>query len=118
MSTHHPILKLAALAAVLGLSACGGGDDSDSGAMASTLSFPLAQAYRNFYTNGEAGQYSAVLTSGSTTCNGTATLTNAKATAATFEGINGVSSTQTITVQLTNCNPPSISANSVTFLDR
>ena len=83
------------------MSACGGGG-TDEATSVSTLSFPLAQSLRNFYANGEVGQYSVVLTAGSTTCNGTVTLTRSKATAATFENVNGVSSTQTATVQFTN----------------
>jgi hypothetical protein len=50
-------------------------------------------------------------------CAGNAAITTAASVPATFEGVNGYSSTQTATINLTNCSPASNAVSSTVYLD-
>lgn len=80
---------------------CGGGGDSGSAAPTVT-SFPLQAGYKARISAGSADNFSV-----SGTCNGTSTITNGAAVAATFEGVSGYAASQTVTIHLTNCTPAS-----------
>lgn len=100
------------------LTGCGGGG-SDSGgsataapAVASTSSFALASGYKARLVAGATDNFNI-----SGTCTGTATFATAAATAATFEGANGFSVTQTSSASLSNCLPATSSTTGSTYYD-
>ena len=112
MKLHRLIIGLCF--AVL-LSACGGGDSTPAtGPVVSTLSFPLKSAYSTLVANGYTKSY---VVSGS--CKGIASEITAPATGGqTFEGVTGQLSTAlTLTINLTTCTPPSITATVTAYYD-
>ncbi len=103
------------------LAACGGGG-GDSPAPAppvtppvtspppTTASFPLAAGFKSRIDAGVSDSFDI-----SDGCTGTATITLASATAATFEGVTAVASPQTSTATLNNCSPASSSSTGTTY---
>lgn len=111
------LLTIGALLAVAG---CGGGGGSSSAnssentasTTASTASFPLRGAYQTLVSQSEINSFSI-----SGTCTGSATETRSAATAATFEGAAGVSTTTTLTGTYSNCTPASFASTSISYYD-
>lgn len=95
------------------LVACGGGGGGggDSAAPAVT-SFPLLAGYKALTAAGGTNNYAVT---GS--CSGSATIADGVAVAASFEGVNGYSTTSTATVNVTNCTPASNSSSNTTYYD-
>ena len=81
--------------------------------VASVTSFSLQASYKSFAASG----YTKTFTiSGS--CSGSGNLSDSAAnTAATFEGVNGFSSTSTMTGTYTNCTPASFAQSSTSYYD-
>jgi hypothetical protein len=97
----------------LALVACGGGGgDSGSSTPAPTTTFALQSAYRVLTLAGATVNYSI-----SGTCSGTATISDAPAVAASFEGVTGYSVVETGSTNLTNCTPATLTATAMTFYD-
>ena len=95
------------------LAGCGGGGGGgDSGPQASSATFAFQSSFRAYTLAGSTTNYSI---SGS--CSGTATLTEAPAVTSTFEGVSGYSSTETATINLSNCTPASNATTSTTYFD-
>lgn len=91
----------------------GGGGGGFSGPVISTLSFPLQTGYKKLIANGMNKTFTV-----SGTCTGSGTATAAPATtAAVFEGVNGFSATNTLTMSLTGCIPASIADSSTEYFD-
>ena len=114
MKLHRLIVGLC-LAALF--SACGGGGSDSTpatGPVTSTLSFPLKSAYSTLVANGYTKSYDV---SGS--CKGFASEITAPATGGqTFEGVTVPWSTAlTLTISLTTCTPPSITATVTAYYD-
>lgn len=93
-------------------SSTGGGDSSSTAPIASTATFPLRSAYQALVSQSEINSFSI-----SGTCTGSATETRSAATAATFEGVPGVSTTTTLTGTYSNCTPASFAVTSVGYYD-
>ena len=98
------------------LAACGGGGGGGTAAapVASTLSFPLQTGYRTLIANGLTKSFTV-----SGTCTGSGTKSSSPAnTAATFEGVAGLSATSTLTMSLagTGCTP-SVAQSSTGYFD-
>jgi hypothetical protein len=73
----------------------------------------LQSAVKTLWANGATNNFTI-----SGTCGGTGNITVAPAaTAATFEGVAGLSAVQTVTMSLTNCTPTSTAATSTSFFD-
>jgi hypothetical protein len=105
----------AIVTAAVVLSACGGGGDGTPDPVAqasSTLDFPLQSGYKKRIATGSSDNYQI-----SGTCAGSATQTASTPSAASFESTTGVSVTQTVTLQLTNCTPASSASTSVSYYD-
>jgi hypothetical protein len=97
------------------LTACGGGGGSSTpaGPVTSTQSFPLQTGYKSLIANGLTKSFTV---SGS--CTGSGTKTSAPATtAATFEGVSGLSAVATLTMTLTGCVPSSIAQTATVYFD-
>ncbi len=110
---YPTILALALSAAFLAACGGGGGTSAPTGPVASSLSFPLQSGYRALVANGLSKSFTV---SGS--CTGTGTKSSSPATtAATFEGVAGLSATSTLTISLTNCTPASTAVTSTGYFD-
>jgi hypothetical protein len=107
--TGRSILTVCAVALI---AACGGGGGDSGGSVASTSSFPLQSGYSARLA---AGATDNLTVSGS--CAGTATMTTAAATAATFEGIVGYAVSQTVTTALTGCALSSGAVSGTAYFD-
>jgi hypothetical protein len=104
-----------ASSALLALAACGGGGSGASGSTettTSTTTFPLRSGYQALLSQSEVNNYSI-----SGTCTGSATQTRSAVKADTFEGIQGVSNTTTLTGIYTNCTPGSFASTSTSYYD-
>lgn len=109
--------SLFTIGALLALAGCGGGGGGSSASnstetTASTATFPLRSGYQALVGQSEVNSFSI-----SGTCTGTATETRSAATAATFEGIPGVSTTTTLTGTYSNCTPASFAGTSISYYD-
>jgi len=102
---------LVACIVTIALIGCGGGG-GDSNTNVSSASFPLLSGYKAYVITGSNTNFTV-----SGACTGTANLTSAPTTAATFEGVVGFSSADTATINLTNCTPASTAASSVEYYD-
>ena len=82
--------------------------------MASTLSFPMLTGYKALVANGLSKSFSV-----SGTCTGSGTKSSSTATtAATFEGVAGLSATSTLTMSLTGTGcSPSLAQSSTAYFD-
>jgi hypothetical protein len=79
----------------------------------SALSFPMQSGYRALIASGLTKSFTI-----SGTCSGSGTKTSSPAnTAATFEGVVGLSTTSTITLTYTNCTPASTAVTSTAYFD-
>lgn len=105
------VTSLVAVITALALAACGGGGGSTSPSNTSNT-YPLRSGYQNLISQSEINSYSI-----SGTCTGTATETRSAATAATFEGIAGVSTTTTLTGTYSNCTPATFAGTSLSYYD-
>lgn len=92
---------------------CGGGGGDSSNQTVSTASFPLQAANKSRVITGAVDNFSI---SGS--CTGTATITNAQAVPAVFEGTSGFAGTQTITLNFTSCNQVSTAGTGTQYYDQ
>ena len=115
------IRVLAAAALLASLAGCGGGvggvgggggSPISSNPVASTMSFPAQAGYRARVNAGSDDSFSI-----KGTCSGTAKITNGASTASTFEGVAGLSASQTATVNFTNCFPSQNSASGTNYYD-
>lgn len=109
--------SLFTIGALLALAGCGGGGGGSSASnstetTASTATFPLRSGYQALVGQSEVNSFSI-----SGTCTGNATETRSAATAATFEGIPGVSTTTTLTGTYSNCTPASFAGTSISYYD-
>ena len=100
---------LSLLAVTLVLSACGGGGSSGT---TPVTSFSLQAGYKARVQAGAADNFAV-----SGTCSGTATITTSGTSASTFEGVAGFSSSQTETLNLTNCVPATIAVTGTSYFD-
>lgn len=110
----YPTILALALSTTF-LAACGGGGDTPAptGPVASSLSFPLQSGYRALVANGLSKNFTV-----SGTCTGSGNKSSSPATtAATFEGVAGLSATSTLTISLTNCTPASTAVTSTAYFD-
>lgn len=80
------------------VAACGGGSSDTTPSVTPVTSFPLQAAVKTNIANGGVINFTV---SGS--CSGTYSSTKSQPTAATFEGVTGLSVVQTFTMTLTNC---------------
>lgn len=97
------------------LASCGGGGDSNqtpATASASTLSFPFKSADTATVLRGSSTNYSV-----SGTCNGTSNSTSTTPVPAVFEAISGVSVTNAMNMNFTDCTPASTSSTSTDYFD-
>ncbi|CAG4884403.1 protein of unknown function [Georgfuchsia toluolica] len=104
------------LVLLITLSGCGGGGGGGGGSrgpVASTLSFPLQTGYKALIVNGLTKSFTVT---GSCTGSGTHSTSPAN-TAATFEGVAGLSATTTLTMSLSNCTPASITDTTLDYYD-
>jgi hypothetical protein len=92
------------------LGGCGGG--GDGGGAASTATFPAQAAYSARVAAGSTDNFTVA-----GTCNGTASMTNSPATAASFEGVTGFAVAQTITLSVTNCTPATNAISGTAYYD-
>jgi len=103
------------------LAACGGGGGDSPAPQPpvtppvtnpppTTASFPLAAGFKSRIDAGVSDNFDI-----SDGCTGTATITLAAATPATFEGVTAIASPQTSTATLNNCTPASSSSSGTTF---
>jgi len=105
------------LAALL-VSACGGGGGSSGTAggsgttVNSTATFNVRSGYQARVTAGATDNYTV-----SGTCAGTAQIVNGATSATTFQGAAALSSTQTATVNFTNCTPSLSTAAGTNYYD-
>jgi hypothetical protein len=114
------VKSLFTIGALLALAGCGGGGGGSSASntetaastTASTATFPLRSAYQALVGQSEVNSFSI-----SGTCSGSATETRSAATAATFEGTPGVSTTTTLTGSYSNCTPASFAGTSISYYD-
>lgn len=92
----------------------GGGVSTPApGPVGSTPSFPLQTGYKALMRDGFSKTFTI-----SGTCTGTGTKTSSPAdTPATFEGVTGFSSANTLSMSLTNCTPASSTVTSTTYVD-
>lgn len=100
---------------VLAIAGCGGGGSGGSNSTevtTSTATFPLRSGYQAFLSQSEINNFSI-----SGTCTGSATQTRSAVKADTFEGIQGVSNTTTLTGSYTNCTPGSFASTSSSYYD-
>lgn len=74
--------------------------------------FPLRSGYQAFLTQALTSNYSST-----GTCTGSATESRTAATAATFEGVAGYSTTTTLTGGYSNCTPATFAGTSVSYYD-
>ena len=107
------------IAAVIGSGGGGGGGVPPSGPVISTLSFPLLSGYQTLAANGFTANLNAI-GDGSVPANGDCTgsfsLTVAPANvAAVFEGINGFSADETVSITFTNCVPATINETTTSY---
>lgn len=105
------LLSVAAMIAGCG----GGGGNTSSGPVASTLAFPLQSAIRTFFANGT-GVSQAFSVSGSCTESGTQSIT-AATTSTTFEGSPAFSATQTTTYTASNCRSVPVTYTGTFYVD-
>lgn len=122
MFTMEIFMKYKAiLAATFGASflvGCGGGGSESttvlSGPVTSTLSFPVLSGYKAMVANGLSKSFTVT-----GTCTGSGTKSSSPAaTAATFEGLAGLSATSTLTMSLTGAGcTPSIAQSSTSYFD-
>lgn len=112
MSVHVFKLVGTVVLTVTMLSACGGGggDPPETPNPPVLTSFALKAGYAARIASGATDDF---IVSGG--CIGTARIATAPSTAATFEGVVGVSALQTSTLNFTNCLPASNSATGLTF---
>lgn len=114
------VKSLFTIGALLALAGCGGGGGGSSASntetatstTASTATFSLRSAYQALVGQNEVNSFTI-----SGTCTGSATETRSAATAATFEGSPGVSTTTTLTGSYSNCTPASFAGTSVSYYD-
>ena len=99
----------------------GGGSDSSSSAppaVTSPNSFAVASGYAARLKAAQNDNFTVVLTSGTSSCSGTAVIKTDPAVAASFEGAtNAVAVGQTATITFTNCTPPSNTSTGKTYYD-
>lgn len=105
-------IALVSLLSVALLASCGGGGEPAGGPVTSTLSFPLQSGMRASVEQG-----SSVNSTVSGTCNGTASYVSNTPVPATFEGVAGVSVSNTLAMSLTNCVPSYITGTSTSYFD-
>lgn len=103
---------------LVGISGCGSGGGSGSNSapaaqVASTTSFPLQAGFKMLNANGFSKSFTVT---GSCAGSGTHSASPAN-TAASFEGVAGLSATSTITMSLTNCTPGSIAQLYTVYFD-
>ena len=94
------------------LSACGGGGGDSTPAAAPVTAFPLQAGYKARVASGSTDNFAV-----SGICTGTAVITTAAATAATFEGVPGFAATETVTLNVPNCTPATSAATGTTYYD-
>ena len=112
MPRFNRTIKAGLIAAVfLVLTSCGGGGGG-TGTVTSTLSFPLQSGIKASVVRGDSTNDTI-----SGTCSGTANLVSSTPIPATFEGVSGVSVTNTATINFTNCTPPTLTSTSTDFYD-
>jgi len=91
----------------------GGGDATSTGAVATEAPvFPLRAAYQSAVSAGAIDNFNL-----SGTCTGTATSTSSPTSVATFEGVTGFSSAQTVTVRFNACPLPNSSISGTAYYD-
>lgn len=101
--------------ALLALAGCGGGGSGASNSTETstpTATFPLRSGYQALLSQSEINNFSI-----SGTCTGSATQTRSAVKADTFEGIQGVSNTTTLTGTYTNCTPGSFASTGTSYYD-
>lgn len=96
------------------LAACGGGSDAPASpaAVSATATFPLLSGYKALVASGYSKNFTV-----SGTCTGSGNKSSSPATtAATFEGVTGLSATATFTASLASpCTPSSIAQTSTAY---
>lgn len=110
ISMNLLVRALALAAGIVGLASCGGGGGGDAPVAATT--YPLQAAYRASFIAGSSTNYTV---SGS--CLGTASEVDAPAVPATFEGVAGFSSSNTFTLNLSNCTPATTVSTGADYVD-
>lgn len=104
-----------ALGTLLAIAGCGGGSSGASSSNETstpTATFPLRSGYQALLSQNEINNFSI-----GGTCTGSATQTRSAVKADTFEGIQGVSNTTTLTGVYTNCTPGSFASTSTSYYD-
>lgn len=105
----------AAIAPLFLVVGCGGGGGSDTPSTPSSIpvtNFPLQAAYKARVASGVVDNFAV---SGS--CSGTASSTTSSPVASSFEGASAFASTQTFTVNFTNCSPSSNAVTVTSYYD-
>lgn len=108
MHTRHT-RWIAALAVLLTAACGGGGGDAGTAPAPATTAFTFQAAFGTYALTGSTTNYSV-----SGICSGSATLTEAPAITATFEGIGGYSVDEVATITLSNCTPSNGAGTSTT----
>jgi hypothetical protein len=111
MNVKYVLLLSAAIALTSGLTGCGGG--GSSGPVSSTDSFPLYTAFTSVAKYGYS--YSFTIRD---SCSGTGNIAvSAANTPSTFEGVNGFSATETLTMNFTDCIPATLAQTLTSYYD-
>jgi hypothetical protein len=111
MNVQYSLLFSAAIALTSGLTGCGGG--GSSGPVSSTDSFPAYTALTSLDKNGYSYSFTIM-----GDCAGSGSITASAAnTSVTFEGVNSFSATETLTMNIPNCNPPFIAQTLTNYYD-
>lgn len=112
MSNFQKLALVCAVSTVI-LSACGGGTSTPSTLASVTVSsFPLQAGYKKLIVSGEVDNFTI-----SGTCAGSATFSVSQPSSGTFEGATALSSTSTLTQNLTNCTPATFATTGTTYYD-
>jgi hypothetical protein len=105
--SFQTILRGAALTScIAALAACGGGGGGGGSSSAPKTPYPIATPYSHFITNGSASSVSITGKIQDMSVTGSGSIAFSPAVAATFEGTNGVSTTESVNASVVVDNTP------------